>query len=366
MKIAFIASRDISEIGGIENYMANLCPILVKNGHKIILYTERSKDKLYNYKGVEIITFKSVKSKFFNKIILGLKSTLNVIFKQKNVDLIHYNAMAAGLSSFIPILLRKKVILQMYGIEWQRRKWTSLSKIVKILEHFVIKINKNIIVVSQEQNKYIFDKFKKSSSVIYPATDISVINTNTRILEKFNLETDKYILFVGRLVEEKRADILIKAFNGIKIGNINLVIAGGEKYSNKYITFLKKQAENNKNIIFTGNVFNDDKSTLFNNCLFYCTPSELEGLPITLIEAMAHRKTCLVSNIQPHKEALGENGIFFEKNNIKDLQDKLEDLINNNELKQLGELNYLRVKQNFTWDLISGKYEQYCNNVLQK
>ena len=368
MKIAFIASRDISEIGGIENYMANLCPILVENGHEVILYTEGNKYCIEDYKGVTIITFKSVKNKFFNKIILGFKSTLNVIFKQKNVDLIHYNAMAAGLSSFIPILLGKRVVFQMHGIEWQRSKWSSKSKlIIKLLEAFVIKINKNIICVSQEQTDYIYNKFKKESVTIFSGTNLPDEIISTPILEKYGLEENKYILFLARLVKEKRPDILIKAYNNILNKNIKLVIAGNDNHSDKYINYLKNLAKNNKNIVFTGSVYGDDKNNLLSNCLLYCTPSELEGLPITLLEAMSFKKICIASNIPAHKEALAENGVYFEANNVNDLQKEIDNSINTyKDLKQLEELNYMRIKQNFTWNLISDKYEQYCIKLLAK
>ena len=368
MKIAFIASRNISEIGGIENYMANLCPKLVEQGHEVILYTEGAKSESYYYKSVEIITFKSVKNRFFNKILLGLKATFNAVFSQKNIEIFHYNAMAAGLSSFIPNVFGKHVIFQMHGIEWQRRKWSVSSRvIIKLLESFVIKLNKNIIAVSQEQSDYVKNKFNKNCVTIFPGTNIPEQEIVSKtILEDYNLLKNKYILFIGRLVEEKRPDLLINAYNNLEDTDIKLVIAGDNDYFDKYIAKLKQLALNNKNIVFTGSVFNNDKNVLLSNCLLFCSPSELEGLPITLLEAMSYKKICVVSNINAHKEAIAENGIYFKKNNIEDLQNKLEYSINNNELGRLGELNYLRVKQNFTWDIISGKYEQYCMELLAK
>jgi len=228
-------------------------------------------------------------------------------------------------------------------------------------------LNKNIIAVSQEQSDYVKNKFNKNCVTIFPGTNIpeqEIVSKN--ILDDYNLLENKYILFIGRLVEEKRPDLLIKAYNNLEDTDIKLVIAGDNDYSDKYIAKLKQLALNNKNIVFTGSVFNKDKNVLLNNCLLFCSPSELEGLPITLLEAMSYKKICVVSNINAHKEALSENGIYFKKNNIEDLQNKLEYSINNNELGRLGELNYLRVKQNFTWDIISGKYEQYCMKLLAK
>ena len=368
MKIAFIASRNISEIGGIENYMANLCPKLVEKGHKVILYTEASKYCIEDYKGVKIIGFKSVNNRFFNKILLGFKATLNVIFKQKNINIIHYNEIAAGFSSIIPILLGKHVVFQMHGIESQSKKWSPFLKmVIKILEKFVIGINKNIITVSQYQSNYIYNNFNKKAVTVYSATSIPSVNNNSSILNKYNLETDKYLLFLGRIVEEKRLDILIKAFNNLKHNSLKLVIAGNNRFSDKYINSLKQLAENNKNIIFTNSVFANDKDALLRNCLLFCSPSELEGLPITVLEAMSYKKICIASNIPAHKEILAENGIYFETNNIADLQLNIEKTIKDiDNLYKIGELNYLRIEQNFTWSIVSDNYEQYCKEILLK
>jgi glycosyltransferase involved in cell wall biosynthesis len=368
MKIAFIASRDISEIGGIENYMANLCPILADKNHEVILYTEGNKYKIDTYKEVKIIRLKSVNSKFLNKIILGFKATINVIRHHKNVDIIHYNAMAAGLFSFIPRILGKKVIFQLHGIEWQRKKWAIISKIIiKTLEAFVIRVNNNIIAVSQEQSNYIKEKFNKKCTTIFTGANLQKSSSNSSILEKYGISKNKYILYLGRLVEEKKADLLIKAFNNLENNDIKLVISGGDKYSKKYIEYLYELASANKNIIFTSSVFNNDKDTLLNNCLLFCIPSEMEGLPITLLEAMSFKKICIASNIPAHKEALGDNGIFFETNNISDLKEKLNSSFKNySELKYIEEANYLRIEENFTWEIISNQYENYCEKILQR
>ncbi len=367
LKIAFIASRNISEIGGIENYMANLCPILVEKGHKIILYTEGDEHKTQKFKGVEIISYKSINNKYLNKILLGFKASFNVVFYQKNIDLIHYNAMAAGLFSFIPILFRKNVIFQMHGLEWQRQKWSKKSRfIIKVLEKFVIKINKNITAVSQEQSNYIQKEYNKNCKTIFSGANIKNIDVNTDVLKKYNLLGTKYILFLGRLVEEKRPDLLIKAFEKLENTDVKLVIAGYDKYSKNYIEYLHNLSSKNNRIILTGKVLGEEKENLINSCTIFCTPSELEGLPITLLEAMSYSKVCLASDIPAHKEALGSDGSFFELNSELSLKNKLEDILSNySDYKKIQELNYVRVKQNFTWDIVSDKYIAYCDSLLK-
>jgi len=367
MKIAFISSREITKIGGIETYMANLCPLLVKKGHEVILYTEGEERKKYDHKGVDIISYTSMKSKFINKIIVGLKATFNIILRQKDVDIIHYNAMASGLFSFIPILLRRNVVFQGHGFEWQRTKWSrSARRVIRFLDSFVIRVNRNITMVSQDQSDYIKAHFKKDSSTITPGITLPDHEINSDIMNKFNLKEGGYFLYLGRLVEEKKADVLIRAFMKSGIKDKKLVIAGDDLFSKDYIGNLHAMSRENNNIIFTGAVYGDDKEQLLNKSYAFCIPSELEGLPITLLEAMSYRKACIASDIPANKEALGENGIFFKCNDVEELTEKLVKAANQDDLAGIGEKNFLRVSEKFTWDIIAAQYEKLCLDVLNK
>ena len=302
------------------------------------------------------------------KISLGIKSTIYSLLRDKHVDIYHYNAMAAGLSSILPIHFKKKVIFQGHGFEWRRAKWTSLErKIIKYLDNLVIRFNRNVIMVSEEQTKYVKENFKKKAVTITPGVILPNSNQlESDILERFRLKSNKYFLFLGRLVPEKNPDRLIEAFVSANIIDKQLVIAGDALNENAYINYLKSLANGNNNIIFTGAVYNEDKDTLLKNCFSFCIPSSLEGLPIALLEAMSYSRICLSSNIDACKEALGNSGIYFDLNNPDELKDKLNEINNNfNKFAKLGELAYYRIKNNFTWDIIVNKYHDYIKEIMK-
>ncbi len=369
MKILFIASRSIEELGGIENYMANLCPRLVKLGHEVILYTEGNNFSEHYFMGVKIISFRSIQSKFLNKILIALKATFHSLIHYNNFDIFHYNAIPSAFFSIFPIILGKNVIYQGHGLEWQRAKWSGLSqKLIKLSEWFVIKINKNITMVSQDQTDYIKYNFNKSAVTITPAINLpNERKINSTILAKYDLTVDGYFLFLGRLVPEKNPLQLIQAYINSGIKNKKLVIAGHDKNAEEYINKLHLTTQGNKNIIFTGAVYGDDKEMLLKNCFAFCIPSSLEGLPITLLEAMSYGKLCIASDIPACKEALGSSGIYFKVNDVNDLKEKLISLTNDNS-KYYHKVNEMseRIENNFTWDIITKKYEDYCNNTLLK
>jgi len=368
MTIVFIASRSLNNIGGIETYMKNLAPILAEKNNRIILYVNGGWFKKSMYKGVQIIEVPGGKSKLFNKIITGAISTVHSLIINKNVDIYHYHANAVSILSFLPKFFNYIVVFQGHGFEWKRAKWSPLMQwFIKRLDDFVIKINNNIIMVSQEQSDYIKLHYKKNSTTITSAVTIKEKKFNTDILEQYGLQKNEYILFLGRLVPEKKADIIIDAFNNLDYTNIKLVIAGDDPNEKKYINALMKKAFKNKNIIFTGSVLNDKKESLLQNCKIFCIPSELEGLPITLLEAMSYGKVCIASNIAANKEALGNTGIYFNVNSVKSLTEQLQYVLENyNDIIMLGQKAKQRIKQNFTWESIADQLEDYYKYLLEK
>jgi len=365
MKIVFITARSLSSIGGIETYMKNLCPRLVAMGHEVILYSEEDKWGKYDYKGTTIITIPSIKSKFFNKIIASCIATFHLIFFVRNVDIVHYNAVAAGIFSFIPRILRYNVVFQGHGFEWQRAKWSCFTrKIIKLADDIVIKINNNITMVSEEQSEYVRKK-NKNCITITPAVTIPA-NRNfdsSDVFKKYNIVKDNYILFLGRLVPEKKPDILIKAFKKIIQQEMQLVIAGDSQNENNYKKILFSLSEQQKNIIFTGAVYGNDKEALLKNCKAFCIPSELEGLPITLLEAMSYGKICIASDIPPNLEALEESGVFFKLNNIQELTTIFKNIDNIDSRK--GKLAKKKINEKFTWDKIVNQFDLYYKNILK-
>lgn len=367
MRIVYIASRSLNNIGGIETYMKCLCPLLSEKGHDIILYTEGGFFKKEKYKNINIVKLPSIKSKLLNKILLGFFGTLHSLLFNRKVDIYHYNANASALFSFIPRLLSLNVVYQGHGLEWKRAKWSNFfQSMIRKLDDFVIFTNNNITMVSEEQSNFILKKYKKYSKTITSGVHINNKTFDKKILKKFNIQENNYILYLGRLVQEKKADVLIEAYLESDT-QLQLVVAGDDPNEKKYINSLKEKAKKNKNIIFTGSAFNEDKEALLQNCKIFAIPSELEGLPITLLEAMSYKKVCIASDIEPNKEALGNCGIFFNVNNKKDLISKLNDTSKNfDKYSYLKDVAFERIKEKFTWEIIANNFNEYYQEIIKK
>lgn len=170
--------------------------------------------------------------------------------------------------------------------------------------------------------------------------------------QKYGLQGNDYIFFAARLVREKGAHYLIDAYKRLKT-DLKLVIAGDVQHEDKYKSELYKLAEGNKNIIFTGFVTGKLLNELFSNCYIFVLPSEIEGLPTVLLEAMSYGNCCLVSDMAENLEALSNYGYIFKNKDVNDLTEKLEFLLNNkDEVNAFMEKARDYVLENYSWDKI--------------
>jgi glycosyltransferase involved in cell wall biosynthesis len=361
MKIVFIGCRSLNTVGGIETYMLNLCSYLVVRGIESVLYIGSDCNKIEELNGIKIIHKKVNKTKYFNKIMIGLKSTFYALKDHFNADIFHYNANVAGIFSLFALLLGRRVVFQGHGFEWKRTKWPLVIRFVdKIIDYFVVLINKNILMCSWEQVVYIQKKFHKKNveyapgGVKYPPVRVEASYANCVS------DSVPYILFLGRIVKEKRCDLLLEAFQSIqnKVA-CNLIIAGPIEQE-----LLVSKYKENQRIQFVGPVFGHKKYLYMEKALIYVLPSDLEGLSISLLEAMSYGCLCLASDIPPNREALADAGLYFTPGDAADLCHKLyEAIINNENYFDLRLKAENRVREFFGWDKLADRMVSYYRAI---
>ena len=139
------------------------------------------------------------------------------------------------------------------------------------------------------------------------------------IRKKWGLEQDGYILYLGRIVPEKGIQYLISAFQRVETDK-KLVIAGGSADTDEYYMELKRAAKSDPRIIFSGFVWENVLAELYSNCYLYCLPSEMEGLPISLLEALSYENCCVCSDIPECVEVIGTRGYLFHSRDDEDLR----------------------------------------------
>ncbi len=371
MRIAFIGQKGIpATFGGIETHVEELAGRLTGRGHEVSVYVRGwyTPKNLKTHKGARLIHTPTINTKHLDAFVHSLTSSVHSLFK--DYDIIHYHGLGPTFFSFIPLLARKKVVATVHGLDWQRGKWgKGASSFLRFTEKTAVHIPQRTIVVSRTMKEYFEGKYGKKVVYIPNGVNISRPRRSSIIKDKWGLRGDDYIFFMGRLSPEKRVELLIRSFKKIKTGGLKLVIAGASSATQGYAEGLKAEAKGAGDIIFTGNVTGQEKEELLTNAKLFVLPSSVEGLPITLLEAMSYGTPCLASGISPHKEVITEglNGYLFRTDDLQDLETRLEDLIGAGPpaLKKTGHNGKRAVMEGYNWDSITTRLEEVYNSVLE-
>ncbi len=367
MKIVFIAMKGIDRIGGVETYTLELGKRLANIGHQVVVYT--IKDNKYSRpfynQGIQFIPLPTIRHRFFEKMVLVFLASFHQ-FTLKNVDVVHYQAIGPSLFCFIPRLGGRYTVFQSHGHEWAHA-WNRVAEWFFLFsERLSFWFANDVTAVSKSLQKYYRNKYKYD--VTYIPTGINPPQQNVSdVLNQNGLKSGQYILYVGRLAREKRIHNLIEAFQQIDQSGIKLAIVGAERAGDSYINELHKLAANNPHIVFTGAVYGDALLNLYKHAFVYVLPSQSEGLPITLLEAMSAGCFCIASDIDANVEALDGKGALFPVGNIAALATCLRETIANPEsTRSAGNVLREHVLKHYTWALVTDKFINFYQKAAEE
>lgn len=385
MKIALIGQKGIAVThnGGIERHVEEISTRLAKLGHEVFVYCRshympEELRRNTKFKKVNLVMKPSINTKYLDTITHVFISTLNALFKK--YDVIHYHGVGPSVLAFIPrIFLRKtKTVVTFHSIDRFHKKWGPMARtFLAFGEWTACNYPHKTIVVSRTLKQYCKKKFYKDTIFIPNGVEIKNFFNSDRI-KQFGLEPNKYILSVARFVKHKGLHYLIQAFKKLKAlfqaglnsklswtKNFKLVLVGELPYPNKYADYLKELAAKDPDIVFIEYQKGEILDQLFANAYLYCHPSESEGLSITILEAMAHRKCVLISDIEENLEAMSNYGFYFKTGNVNDLTKKLEKLLASPEVvKEIGEKAQEFVKREHDWDKITKEILKVYVDIL--
>ena len=334
IRLAVFGHKRWSREGGIEIVVKELCIRMAQQDCEITCYNRSGHHVSgIEYDDVDQTKYDGICQKFVPTIERkGLAAVSSSFFAALysafgKYDVVHIHAEGPAFFSWLPKLLGKRVVVTIHGIDWQREKWKSGfgSKFIRQGEKNAVKYADEIIVLSKGVQEYFRDTYDRETKFIPNGVNRPKTREANLIIEKFGLKRDSYILFLGRLVPEKGIRYLIKAFKNVRTDK-KLVIAGGSSDTDFFMEELKELAKYDDRIIFTGFVQGQILDELYSNAYVYTLPSDLEGMPLSLLEAMSYGNCCLVSDISECTEVVEDKALIFEKSNSVDLQEKMQNL----------------------------------------
>lgn len=361
MRISMIGHKRYgSREGGVEVVVTELARRMAALGHEVTCYDRSGADVMTGdaadgrertVDGVRVVPVRTIDRKGLAALSSSYFATLAAI--KDRPDVIHYHAEGPC----VPLPLAKRAgirtVATIHGLDWQRAKWGRLaSTYIKMGEKAAATKADGLIALSEGVRRYFKETYGREAVFIPNGVDAKEALPASVIKEKWNLEKDSYLLYLGRLVPEKRPELLIEAFRVLET-NKRLVIAGGSSDTLAYEKELRAAAQGDNRIVFTGFVNGEPLAELYSNCYAYVLPSDVEGMPMSLLEAMAYGCCCVTSDISECADVLAGNGVTFEKGSADSLRAALRGLLADaGRAGALGAAAKAHVEKTYNWDSV--------------
>ncbi len=281
---------------------------------------------------------------------------------RENLDLVHFPHFN------VPIFCPVKFIVTIHDLiltKFPTQRATTLSPFFYWLKDFAYKIvikravrqAKKIIAVSTYTKNDIANKFKARSDKIivtyegvFPS-EIKNRQNDKKVLLRYNID-NPYLLYVGNAYPHKNLEGLINIFFRIigKYNNLSLVLVGKEDYFyNRIKEFVYKSDNYKEKIILPGFVPDNDLVFFYQNALAYIFPSFYEGFGLPPLEAMTFGCPVVSSNKASLPEVLGKAALYFNPEDKKEMQERIEQIIKDKNLrKELVKKGYEQIKK-YNW-----------------
>ena len=362
-----------SREGGVEVVVEELSTRMAAKGYSVTCFNrsghhvsgaEFDAEKRKEYKGVKLKNVFTIHCRGLAAMTSSVSASLKAAFGK--FDIVHIHAEGPAFMCWLPKLTGKKVIVTIHGLDHRRAKWGKFASTYILLgEKNAVKYADEIIVLSETVQQYFRDIYGRETRFIPNGVNQASLRAATLITEKWGLLKDNYILYLGRLVPEKGEKYLIEAFRQVKTDK-KLVIAGGSSDTQEFLNELKEMAKGDDRIIFTGFVQGRSKHELYSNSYIFTLPSDLEGMPLSLLEGMSYGNCCLTSDISECLEVVEDKAVSFHKGDVADLRDKLQTLCDNPDLvKTYKKEASSFINNKYNWDDVTNKTLELYKNVVR-
>jgi glycosyltransferase involved in cell wall biosynthesis len=356
MRIAMIGQKGIpASYGGIERHVEEIAVLLADRGHDVFVYCRPYYTGINgDYKGVHLIKTPSIKTRHLDAASHTLISTAHVLSMKP--DVVHYHALGPSALSLVPRITGARTVTTVHGLDWRGGKWGPAAKwLLQQCEFGAVRFPNRAIVVSRILKTYFEKRYGREVTYIPNGVSTGELR-RPKNLENYGVRDSDYYLFVGRLGPEKGCHTLVEGFGKASTSR-KLVMVGSPHLNVSYEARLKAMAKDR--VIFTGPVFGEPLTDLWNGAHAVVHPSITEGMSLSLLEAMAHRKCVIVSDIPENLEVIGGGALTFRAGDADDLAKVIGRVDKDADLAaEFGRRALARVKAEYDWQNIVTRLEE--------
>ena len=360
MRIAILGIRGVpANYGGFETFAEQLGVRLVARGHHITVYgrTLSVPRHVTAYRGMSIVRLPAPRSKYLETVVHTVFAAAHAATRRFDVVYVCNSANVPAV--FLLMLARKRVVLNVDGLEWKRRKWNVIGRAYyRACAAIAARLPVHVVTDARVIQAYYQRAYRRSTEYFAYGTEIgSTADDGT--LGRLGLEPQRYVLYVSRLEPENNAHVVIDAYRSVDTA-LPLAIVGDAPYASDYIAGLKGTSD--KRVRFLGGIYGHGYHVLRSNAAAYVQATEVGGTHPALVEAMGAGNAILANDVPEHRETLGDAGVFYR--GAEQLTEQLNAILADPTLaRRLRERSRNRAAALFSWDRVTDDYEAWFRKL---
>ncbi len=365
LRIAFVGHKTLpANYGGVEVYAEEVGARLADRHHTVLSFTSAVDGDGVVHRGVECRRVGRLEGKHMGALTQALTATVAAC--RSRVDVVHF--MAMGPAIFAPVVRcfsDAAVVVTVAGRDDQRRKWGPVARrLMRLSYRACIHGSDALIGVSRALTDELAPVTRRRC--VHIANGVSIPDAASVDLTDLGLGSRPFVLYAGRLVPEKRIEVLLEAFRGVT-SDVDLVIAGGPAGARGYESRLHEMAAGDPRIRFLGHRRVEDVDALMRAASLFVLPSELEGLPIALLESTGRGVPVVVSDLPCHREVLlagGPGARLVPVGDVAALRLAVEAVLMDPTAQLDASARAIRIRQAHCWDEVTRQVENVYRDVL--
>ena len=361
MRLAIIGTRGVpANYGGFETFAEQFGRRMVERGHQVTIYgrTTSVPATIAEHAGMQVVRLPAPHSKYLETVVHTMFSALHLVVRRFDIV---YVCNSANVPAVIVLLLaRKRVVLNVDGLEWKRAKWNAIGRAYyRISAWTAAHLPVEIVTDARVIQKHYSDAYGRTTEYFPYGTDLEPL-PDDGTLERLGLRAGGYMLYVSRLEPENNAHIVIDAYSRVETAT-PLVIVGDAPYASHYIASL--HATGDPRVMFTGAIYGDGYRVLRSHATAYIQATEVGGTHPALIEAMGYGNAILANDVPEHREVLGDAGWYYK--GADELADRLRTVLADDDARgRLADAARDRAARLYAWDAVTDAYQGWLQGLL--
>lgn len=307
--VAVLGTRGVpANYGGFETFAERLALRFVEQGVATTVYcrahyaTQRGR-----WRGIRLITLPTIRSKYLDTVVHTALSALHLVLTRGPRDVVLCNAANAPVLVLLR-LLRRRVVLNVDGLEWRRSKWGVAGRSwYRLGEWLSVRLASVLVTDAYEVQTYYRVRHDTDSVMIPYGADL-LSRGQFPIPPETPVPADGYALYVSRWERENNPLMVVRAHARAGV-DLDLVMLGTATYDDGLGAEVR--AAVGPRVVLPGTVFGDGYRGLQSNAACYVHATEVGGTHPALIEAMGAGNLCLVLDTPENREVAGPAGVFF-------------------------------------------------------